>query len=45
MEDTKLALETKPSFSRRDFVSAALGASLMSMVPPRCAQRRMGCRL
>src|SRR5574343_335609 len=24
----------KPSFSRRDFVSAALGASLMSMVPP-----------
>jgi nitrate/nitrite transport system substrate-binding protein len=34
MEDTKLALETKPAFSRRDFVSAALGASLMSMVPP-----------
>jgi len=39
MEDTTLAPETKPadsksSFSRRDFVSAALGASLMSMVPP-----------
>ena len=34
MEDTKLAPESKPSFSRRDFVSAALGASLMTMVPP-----------
>ena len=39
MEDNKLAPETKPadsksSFSRRDFVSAALGASLMTMVPP-----------
>jgi nitrate/nitrite transport system substrate-binding protein len=34
MKDSKLVPETKPSFSRRDFVSAALGASLMSMVPP-----------
>ena len=38
MEDNKqvlaLAVEAKSSFSRRDFVSAALGASLMSMVPP-----------
>ena len=34
MEDTKLAPESKPSISRRDFVSAALGASLMTMVPP-----------
>jgi nitrate/nitrite transport system substrate-binding protein len=38
MEDKKLVtegtLEKSPSFSRRDFVSAALGASLMSMVPP-----------
>ena len=39
MEDTTLAPEiipadSKPSFSRRDFVSAALGASLMSMVAP-----------
>jgi hypothetical protein len=38
MEDKKLApegtLEAAPSFSRRDFVSAALGASLMAMVPP-----------
>ena len=34
MEDKKLAPQTNPSFSRRDFVSAALGASLMTMVPP-----------
>ena len=38
MEDKKLAVngraEGASSFSRRDFVSAALGASLMSMVPP-----------
>ena len=38
MEDKKLAVcgreEGAKSFSRRDFVSAALGASLMSMVPP-----------
>jgi nitrate/nitrite transport system substrate-binding protein len=38
MEDKKLApegtLEAAPSFNRRDFVSAALGASLMAMVPP-----------
>ena len=38
MEDKKMVtegtLEKSPSFSRRDFVSAALGASLMSMVPP-----------
>ena len=34
MEDKKLAPESTPSFSRRDFVSAALGASLMTMVPP-----------
>ncbi|MGB9192453.1 MAG: ABC transporter substrate-binding protein, partial [Azonexus sp.] len=34
MEDSTLAPKSKPSFSRREFVSAALGASLMSMVPP-----------
>ncbi|MEY2632575.1 MAG: hypothetical protein RIR00_1229 [Pseudomonadota bacterium] len=38
MEDKKLAVADvatdKPSFSRRDFVSTALGASLMAMVPP-----------
>jgi nitrate/nitrite transport system substrate-binding protein len=38
MEDKKLEREDapspSPSFSRRDFVSAALGASLMAMVPP-----------
>ena len=34
MEDHKLTPKSKPSFSRREFVSAALGASLMSMVPP-----------
>ena len=33
MEDKKLEQPAKP-FSCRDFVSAALGASLMSMVPP-----------
>ncbi|MCH2220688.1 MAG: ABC transporter substrate-binding protein, partial [Dechloromonas sp.] len=38
MEDKKLApldaVAGKPSLSRRDFVSTALGASLMAMVPP-----------
>ena len=38
MEDKELAVDGRAegtsSFSRRDFVSAALGASLMSMVPP-----------
>ncbi|MFZ2972596.1 CmpA/NrtA family ABC transporter substrate-binding protein [Ferribacterium limneticum] len=38
MEDKKLAapevVADKPGFSRRDFVSTALGASLMAMVPP-----------
>ncbi|HJW24101.1 MAG TPA: CmpA/NrtA family ABC transporter substrate-binding protein [Rhodocyclaceae bacterium] len=34
MEDKKLEREDAPSFSRRDFVSAALGTSLMAMVPP-----------
>lgn len=38
MEDKKLApldvAADKPSFSRRDFVTTALGASLMAMVPP-----------
>ena len=38
MEDKKLApldvATDKPSFSRRDFVTTALGASLMAMVPP-----------
>ncbi|MDD2743402.1 MAG: CmpA/NrtA family ABC transporter substrate-binding protein [Rhodocyclaceae bacterium] len=34
MEDKKLALAHNASFSRRDFVSAAMGASLMAMVPP-----------
>ena len=34
MEDKKLVAEAPTSVKRRDFVSAALGASLMSMVPP-----------
>ena len=38
MEDKKLApegtLEAAPSFNRRDFVSAALGASLIPAYPP-----------
>ena len=38
MEDKKQApldvAADKPSFSRRDFVTTALGASLMAMVPP-----------
>ena len=38
MEDKKMAApevaSDKPGISRRDFVSTALGASLMAMVPP-----------
>jgi len=34
MEDKKLAATAPVSTKRRDFVTAALGASLMSMVPP-----------
>ncbi len=34
MEDKKLAPEAPTSVKRRDFVTAAMGASLMTMVPP-----------